>query len=102
MATFMTALVSEIHSHARSDPEYFLPSHTQVEADLAAVPTLPLRKLGQFSCSAFYPAATHLYTAEGIPFLRCVDIRTTHSYLPISHLREFHRILWMPIQRYVI
>jgi type I restriction enzyme M protein len=74
MATFMTALVSELHHHARSDPEYFLPSHTQVEADLESVQTLPLRKLGQFSCSAFYPAATHLYTPEGIPFLRCVDI----------------------------
>ena len=89
MATFMTALVSEIHSHARSDPEYFLPSHTQVEADLAAVPTLPLRKLGQFSCSAFYPAATHLYTAEGIPFLRCVDIV---NYPLISPDQPFARI----------
>jgi type I restriction enzyme S subunit len=74
MAVFMTPLVSELHSHARSDPEYFLPSHTQVESDLAAVPTLPLRKLGRFSCSAFYPAATHLYSSGGIPFLRCVDI----------------------------
>jgi type I restriction enzyme S subunit len=74
MAVFMTALVSELHSHARSDPEYFLPSHTQVESDLDAVPTLSLRRLGRFSCSAFYPAATHLYSSEGIPFLRCVDI----------------------------
>lgn len=74
MATFMTALVSELHAHGRTDPEYFLPRHTQVEADLRAVPTLPLRKLGRFDCSAFYPAATHLYSSDGIPFLRCVDI----------------------------
>ncbi|MDP2758923.1 MAG: hypothetical protein Q8O64_00765 [Sideroxyarcus sp.] len=70
----MTAMTSDLYAHSRSDPEYFLPSHTQVEADLEAVPTLPLRKLGQLSCSAFYPAATHLYADEGVPFLRCVDI----------------------------
>ncbi|SBT03697.1 hypothetical protein ACCAA_110067 [Candidatus Accumulibacter aalborgensis] len=74
MAICMTAMTSELYSHSRSDPEYFLPSHTRVEADLCAVPTLPLRKLGQFSCSAFYPAATHLYASDGVPFLRCVDI----------------------------
>ena len=74
MAICMTAMTSELYGHARSDPEYFLPSHTQVEADLNAVRTLPLRKLGRFACSAFYPAATHLYTSEGVPFLRCVDI----------------------------
>lgn len=74
MAICMTAMTSELYSHGRSDPEYFLPSHTKVEADLDAVPTRALRKLGRFSCSAFYPAATHLYAAEGMPFLRCVDI----------------------------
>jgi len=89
MAIFMTALVSELHSHARSDPEYFLPRHTQVEAELRAVPTLPLRRLGRFDCSAFYPAATHLYSSDGIPFLRCVDIV---KYPLISPDQPFARI----------
>jgi len=74
MATCMTAMTSEVYGHGRSDPEYFLPSHTQVEQDLNAVSTVPLRSLGSFSCSAFYPAATHLYASDGVPFLRCVDI----------------------------
>jgi hypothetical protein len=74
MAICMTAMTSDLYSHGRSDPEYFLPSHTKVEADLNAVSTLPLRRLGHFTCSAFYPAATHLYAMEGITFLRCVDI----------------------------
>lgn len=70
----MTAMTSDSYSHGRSGPEYYLPNHTAVEADLLAVLTVPLRKLGHFSCSAFYPAATHLYNDEGRPFLRCVDI----------------------------
>lgn len=74
MAVVMTAMTSDLHLHGRSDPEYYLPSHTAVEADLSHVPTVSLRQLGHFSCSAFYPAATHLYNDRGIPFLRCVDI----------------------------
>ena len=89
MAICMTAMTSELYAHGRSDPEYFLPSHTQVEADLCAVPTLPLRKLGQFACSAFYPAATHLYAVDGVPFLRCVDIV---DYPLISPDQPFARI----------
>lgn len=89
MAICMTAMTSELYSHSRSDPEYFLPSHTQVEADLSAVPTLPLRRLGHFSCSAFYPAATHLYSSDGVPFLRCVDIV---DYPLISPDQPFARI----------
>jgi type I restriction enzyme, S subunit len=74
MAVIMDAMTSDLYEHGRADPEYFLPSHTQVESELARVSTVPFGKLGQFSCSAFYPAATHLYTDDGIPFLRCVDI----------------------------
>jgi hypothetical protein len=73
----------------RSDPEYFLPAHTHVEADLKSVPTVPLRQLGTFSCSAFYPAATHLYSDDGMPFLRCVDIV---DYPVISPDQPFARI----------
>lgn len=89
MATIMTAMTSDLYSHGRSDPEYYLPNHTAIEADLLAVPTVPLRKLGHFSCSAFYPAATHLYNEEGRPFLRCVDIV---EYPIISNDQPFARI----------
>ena len=74
MATCMTTMTSDLYSHGRSDPEYYLPNHTRVEAELNLLPTVPLRGLGIFSCSAFYPAATHLYSEDGMPFLRCIDI----------------------------
>jgi restriction endonuclease S subunit len=74
MAVCMTAMTSELYFHGRSDPEFYLPEHTQVEAILSLLPTVPLRRLGTFNCSAFYPAATHLYSENGMPFLRCVDI----------------------------
>jgi restriction endonuclease S subunit len=74
MPICMTTMTSDLYSHGRSDPEYYLPRHTQVEADLNLLPTVPMRRLGTFSCSAFYPAATHLYSEDGMPFLRCVDI----------------------------
>lgn len=74
MAVCMKTMTSDLHCHGRSDPEYYLPGHTNIEAELNLLPTVPLRKLGTFSCSAFYPAATHLYSSDGMPFLRCVDI----------------------------
>ena len=74
MAILMLTKASEIVSHGRSDPEYFLPHHTSIEVELSKVPTLPMRDIGRFTCSAFYPAATHLYNENGMPFLRCVDI----------------------------
>jgi len=73
MAICMRTMTSNLHSHGRSDPEYYLPGHTHVEAELDLLPTVPMRKLGTFSCSAFYPAATHVYADDGMPFLRCVD-----------------------------
>lgn len=74
MAISMVAMASELYRCSRSDPEYFLPSHRYIEQTLDSLPTLPLFRLGRITCSAFYPAATHLYAPDGIPFLRCVDI----------------------------
>jgi type I restriction enzyme, S subunit len=74
MPIWMTTMTSDLYFHGRSDPEYYLPRHTQVEADLNLLLTVPMRELGTLSCSAFYPAATHLYSEDGMPFLRCVDI----------------------------
>jgi hypothetical protein len=74
MATIMTALTTQLFERGRADPEYFLPSHTQIEQNLRQVKTVPLGRLGRVSCSAFYPAATRLYSETGVPFLRCVDV----------------------------
>jgi type I restriction enzyme S subunit len=74
MAKTMIAMTSSLFEHGRADPEYYLPNHTIVEKTLDKLPTMALRQLGHFNCSAFYPAATHLYSSDGRPFLRCVDI----------------------------
>ena len=89
MAVYMSTMTSDLYAHGRSDPEYYLPNHTEVEAKLTSLETVPLRKLGSFSCSAFYPAATHLYSEGGMPFLRCVDII---NYPLISDDQPFARI----------
>ena len=74
MAVCITSDTIDVISHGRLDPEYYLPVHTKVESILAKVPTESLGKIGKLSCSAFYPAATHLYEFGDMPFLRCVDI----------------------------
>lgn len=89
MATCMRTMTTDLYSHGRSDPEYYLPNHTEVEAKLNLLSTVPLRGLGSFNCSAFYPAATHLYSDDGMPFLRCVDIV---NYPLISRDQPFARI----------
>lgn len=67
MAITMIVKTSDLSNHNRSDPEYYLPNHTTIESYLEKVPTLPLGSLGDFCCSAFYPAATHLYNNDGRP-----------------------------------
>ncbi|MFZ4701281.1 MAG: hypothetical protein ACOYMG_14625, partial [Candidatus Methylumidiphilus sp.] len=89
MASIMEVMASELYLHGRSDPEYFLPIYTEVESMLKQVPTASLGQIGHFTCSAFYPAATHLYDTTGIPFLRCVDII---DFPIISSDQKFARI----------
>ena len=66
--------VAEMVEHGRLDPEYFSPAHRDLEFKLSRLNSVPLGTLGSFTCSAFYPAATHLYDADGVPFIRCVDL----------------------------
>jgi len=74
MAVIMNINTSMLYSHGRMDPEYYTPDHLLVEDILSKNSTVPLGALGHITCSAFYPAATHLYESGNIPFLRCVDI----------------------------
>ena len=64
---------SEIDLGDRFDAEYFWKDSLRIQAILKQRETDPLRSLGDFVASAFYPAATQLYEFGDTPFIRCVD-----------------------------
>jgi hypothetical protein len=89
MAVFIETNTDYVYSHGRLDPEYFLPVHTILESKLDQLQCEKLGRLGKFTCSAFYPAATHLYEKGDMPFLRCVDIidyPIIHSEQPFAQI----------------
>ena len=64
---------SQIDLGDRIDAEYFTKEYLNVDRYMHTVPT---RKIGQLStavASAFYPAATQLYSIGDTAFVRCVD-----------------------------
>lgn len=66
-------LFSQIDLRDRFDAEYFAKEYLHILQSLKSVCT---EKLGKFSdpvASAFYPAATQLYSIGDTPFVRCVD-----------------------------
>lgn len=64
---------SEIDLGDRFDAEYFWKDSLKIQATLKQRETKPLKNLGDFVASAFYPAATQLYEFGDTPFIRCVD-----------------------------
>ena len=65
---------SAVDLEERIDAEYFQPTYLHIEEKLAEKHAIPLRKFcPSIVGSAFYPAATHLYEAGDLPFIRCVD-----------------------------
>ncbi|MGB3692903.1 MAG: N-6 DNA methylase, partial [Spirulinaceae cyanobacterium] len=64
---------NEIDLGDRFDAEYFWKDSLRIQATLKQRETEPLRNLGDFVASAFYPAATQLYKFGNTPFIRCVD-----------------------------
>ena len=64
---------AEIDLGDRIDAEYFQPTYLHVEEKLVENHAIPLRDFCSITGSAFYPAATHLYEAGDLPFIRCVD-----------------------------
>lgn len=57
----------------RIDAEYFQRYNLLVEQRLKKLPHKTLGDIATFVASAFYPAATQLYTIGDTPFIRCVD-----------------------------
>lgn len=64
---------SEIDFGDRIDSEYFSKTSILINEKLNNKNSKKLRFLGDFVASAFYPAATQLYSVGDIPFVRCVD-----------------------------
>ena len=64
---------SNIDLGHRIDAEYFQPTYLHIEEKLVENQAIPLRNFCSITGSAFYPAAIHLYAADGLPFIRCVD-----------------------------
>lgn len=64
---------SDIDLGDRIDSEYFSKDYLRVSDRLAKVPTIKLGKIATTVASAFYPAATQLYSEGDTPFARCVD-----------------------------
>lgn len=65
--------LSDIDLGDRMDADYFAKSNMQIEQTLRKVHSQELRIFANFVASAFYPAATQLYSIGDTPFIRCVD-----------------------------
>ncbi len=64
---------SQIDLGDRFDAEYFAKEYIRVAQNLENVHTKKLGAFANFVASAFYPAATQLYSIGDTAFVRCVD-----------------------------
>ena len=66
-------LFSEIDLGDRIDAEYFSKEYLQIGSLIGNVKTLKIGQIATTVASAFYPAATQLYSIGDTAFVRCVD-----------------------------
>ena len=66
-------LLSDIDLGDRIDAEYFSKQYLEIEKRLSFVKTRKIGELSSAVASAFYPAATQLYSIGDTAFIRCVD-----------------------------
>jgi restriction endonuclease S subunit len=72
MATVSIVRLKNIDMKDRIDAEYFQPEVLGIAEKLRDSPTL--KEVAKPVTSAFYPAATQIYSTGNVPFLRCVDV----------------------------
>lgn len=75
----------------RIDPEYFSIDALELIQNLKNKETYELKDFCDITASAFYPAATHLYSIGEIPFARCVDC-VDYPVIEKSQDKRFVRI----------
>ena len=66
-------LFSQIDLGDRFDSDYYTKNYLHISDQMSKVPTEKLGKLATTVASAFYPAATQLYSEGDTAFARCVD-----------------------------
>ena len=66
-------LFSQIDLGDRFDSDYYTKNYLHISNQISKVSTEKLGKLATAVASAFYPAATHLYSEGDTAFARCVD-----------------------------
>ena len=66
-------LFSQIDLGDRFDSDYYTKNYLHISNQMSKVSTEKLGKLATAVASAFYPAATHLYSEGDTAFARCVD-----------------------------
>lgn len=66
-------LFSQIDLGDRLDSDYYTKNYLHISYQMSKVSTEKLGKLGDVVASAFYPAATQLYSEGDTAFARCVD-----------------------------
>ena len=66
-------LFSQIDLGDRFDSDYYTKNYLHISDQMSKVPTEKLAKLATTVASAFYPAATQLYSEGDTAFARCVD-----------------------------
>ena len=64
---------SQLDLGDRFDSDYYTKEYLSVAKKLESVSTIKLGRLGTTVASAFYPAATQLYSVGDTAFVRCVD-----------------------------
>lgn len=66
-------LFSQINLGDRFDSDYYIKNYLHISDQMSKVSTEKLGKLAATVASAFYPAATQLYSEGDTAFARCVD-----------------------------
>ena len=91
MPKISTTSYSKINLWDRIDAEYFQPAYLLIEKNIKKHNFETLWNLCKIDASAFYPAATELYSIWDIPFARCVDC-VNFPFVDTTRLDEIEKI----------
>ena len=88
---FSEVMFSKIDLGDRFDSDYFTKNYLHISGQLEKVPTKKLKNVSSTVASAFYPAATQLYSIGDLAFARCVDC-INHPIISKDQDSKFEKI----------
>lgn len=91
-------LFSQIDLGDRFDSDYYTKNYLHISDQMSKVPTEKLGKLATTVASAFYPAATQLYSEGDTAFARCVDC-VSYPVITKDQDSKFEKIPYELIQQ---